>query len=331
MPRKQQPAPFDGALLVNKPQGSTSHDVVDAVRRALGFRQVGHLGTLDPLATGVLALLLGKATRLVQFYTGRRKRYDFAVRFGFSTDTYDADGTAQGPDTAPAVTREHIEPMLAGFTGRITQMPPAFSAKKIHGRPAHELARENKPVELKPVEVDVYEFRLREAAGSVARFTVECGSGTYIRSLAHDLGKLYGGGPDGIGAGAHLVEITRTAVGEFALDQCVTIAELQEAAKSGHIANLILPMERLLPELPSVVVLPAVEHRVRHGANFTLPLALIQPGHLVLPQGAASQLDSGEWKPARLRVFNQQRKLIALAEAVVPRTYRPLVVLDPAP
>lgn len=351
MPRKQQPAAFDGALLMHKPRGATSHDVVDAARRALGFRQIGHLGTLDPLATGVLALLLGKATRLVQFYAGRRKRYDFAVRFGFATDTYDAEGAAQGPDAAPALTREQIEPWLARFTGKFQQMPPPYSAKKIHGRPAHELARANQPVELKAVEVEVFDFRLREVAGSVARFTVECGSGTYIRAIAHELGKLCGAspegvatdrdgigagltgtgaGPDCIGAGAHLIEIARTAVGEFTLDQCVTVGELNAAAKSGTLASVIIPMERLLPELPSATVLPAVEHRARHGANFTLPLAQIQPGSVMLPQGATSQLDSGEWKPPRLRVLNQQGKLIALAEAVVPRTYRPVVVFEPA-
>jgi tRNA pseudouridine55 synthase len=330
MPRKRQPAPFDGALLINKPRGMTSHDVVDAVRRALGFRQVGHLGTLDPLATGVLALLLGKATRLLQFYIGRRKRYDFAVRFGFATDTYDSDGAAQGPDTAPALARESIEPCLARFIGKFSQMPPPFSAKKIAGRPAYELARQRQPVELQPVAVEVFDLRLLSMAGSVARFSVECASGTYVRSLAHDLGKLCLPGPDGMGPGAHLVEITRTAVGEFALDQCSTLEDLTAAAQAGRAADVIVPMERLLPELPSATVMPAVEHRVRHGANFTLPLAHIQPGRLVLPQGATSQLDSGDWKPARLRIFSPQGRLIALAEAVVPRTYRPIVVFDPA-
>jgi len=323
MPRKQKPALFDGALLMHKPRGATSHDVVDAVRRTLGFRQVGHLGTLDPLATGVLALLLGKATRLVQFYVGRRKRYEFAVRFGFATDTYDSEGTTQGSDTAPALAREQIEPLLAPCTGKFQQVPPPFSAKKIHGRPAHELARAQQPVELQPVEVEVFECRLHNVEGPIARLSLECGSGTYVRSIAHDLGQR-------LGCGAHIVEITRTAVGEFTLDQCVTLDELHAAAKAGNAAALILPMERLLPELPSAVALPAVEQRVRHGANFTLPLAQIQPGHVVLPQGATSQLDSGEWKPARLRVLNQQGKLIALAEAVVPRTYRPIVVFDPA-
>src|SRR5580700_11179154 len=131
MPRQPQPAAFDGALVVNKPKGKTSHDVVDAVRRLVGFRQIGHLGTLDPLATGVLVLLLGRATRFAQFYTGRRKRYESTFRFGFATDTYDADGTALGPDTAPLLDRAELERLAMGLTGRFAQVPPAFSAKKI--------------------------------------------------------------------------------------------------------------------------------------------------------------------------------------------------------
>src|SRR6202167_3426773 len=192
--RTPQPPPLDGAIIINKPRGKTSHDIVESVRRIAGFRQIGHLGTLDPLATGVLVLLLGRATRLMRFYASRRKRYTCAARFGFATDTYDADGEALGPDSAPVLDREKILLLAAEFTGRIQQMPPAFSAKKIHGRPAHELARKNKPVELKAVEVEVFEFRLTSVEGSVARFVVECGSGTYIRSLAYDLGKLHGAG-----------------------------------------------------------------------------------------------------------------------------------------
>ncbi len=187
MARKPQPAPFDGALVIDKPAGKTSHDVVEAVRRLLGFRHIGHLGTLDPLATGVLVLLLGRATRLAQFYAGRRKRYTTTVRFGFATDTYDADGTPLGPDTAPELRREELERLAAHFVGRFAQVPPAFSAKKVHGRPAHELARKKKPVELKPVEVEVYEFRLTGVDCSLAQFVIECAPGTYIRSLAHEV------------------------------------------------------------------------------------------------------------------------------------------------
>jgi len=323
MPRTPQPPPFDGILVVDKPRGKTSHDVVEAVRRLVGFRQIGHLGTLDPLATGVLVLALGRATRLARFYADRRKRYACAVRFGFATDTYDADGEPLSPDAAPALDARRIQSLAAQFTGKISQTPPPFSAKKIHGRPAHELARKHKAVELAPVEVEVYEFRLESVEGSVARFVVECGSGTYIRSLANDLGKLEG-------AGAHLAEIVRTAVGEFTLDQAVPLAELEEDARSGKIAARVIRLENLLPELPRATVLPVIEKRIRHGAKFNLPLAQIQPGQITAAQNAPAQLDSGDWKPARLRVFNQHGQLIAIAEAVVPRTYHPVVVLDAA-
>jgi tRNA pseudouridine55 synthase len=324
MPKKKQPASIDGALVVDKPQGPTSHDVVEAVRRALGFRQVGHLGTLDPLATGVLVLLLGRATRLAQFYAGRRKRYATTFRFGFATDTYDADGSPLGPDLAPQLDRAQIESLAAARVGRYPQMPPAFSAKKIHGHPAHELARKNKPVKLEPVEVEVYEFRALEVEGSSARFSVECSAGTYIRSLADEMGKA-------LGCGAHLSSIVRTAVGEFTLDQAVKLETFEQAAGEGRAAEWVLPLEKLLLDLPSVSVLPAVELRVRHGSNFNIQLSQLQPGRAPATQEGPAQLDSGEWKPARLRVFNQQQRLIAIAQAVVPRTYRPVVVLDAAP
>ena len=192
MPRQPQPAPFDGALVIDKPQGKTSHDVVDAVRHLAGFRQIGHLGTLDPLATGVLVLLLGKATRLVQFYSGRRKRYAAGFRFGFATDTYDADGEAKGLETNPELNAETLANFAAASMGRSEQIPPSFSAKKVQGRPAYELARKKKPVDLKAVEVELFEYRLTEIEGSIARFTIECSSGTYIRSLVHEMGQKLG-------------------------------------------------------------------------------------------------------------------------------------------
>ena len=291
MPRKPQPAPFDGALVINKPQGKTSHDMVDAVRHLAGFRQIGHLGTLDPLATGVLVLLLGKATRLVQFYSGRRKRYTAGFRFGFSTDTYDSEGQAQGADTAPRLDRALLEKMAGDRIGIFAQMPPAFSAKKIHGRPAYELARKNQPVELKPVEVELFEYRLTEVQGSIARFVIECSSGTYIRSLAHEMGQR-------LGCGAHLAEICRTAVGEFSLQQALELEDLAEASRQGKFEECVIKLEHLLPNFPSVTVLPVIEKRVRHGSKFNISLSQLQPGR---------------------------------AEAVVPRTYQPIVVFDPLP
>ena len=321
MPRKSQAPPLDGALVVDKPCGKTSHDVVDAVRRIVGFHQIGHLGTLDPLATGVLVMLLGRATRLARFYVGRRKRYNSTFRFGFATDTYDASGTPTAPDTAPQIDRSEIERLAAASVGRFAQMPPPYSAKKIHGRPAHELARQKKPVELKAVEIEVYDFHVDEVSGCEAKVSIECAAGTYIRSLAHDMGAA-------LGCGAHLAEIARTAVGEFTFDQAACLEDLERAAKAGDLARYVIPLERLLPELPSVTILPLLEKRVRHGSKFNVQIAQIQPGRTSAAQGATSELNSGEWQPARLRVFSHEARLIAIAEAVVPRTYQPVVVLD---
>lgn len=324
MPRQPQPAPFDGALVIDKPKGKTSHDVVDAVRHLAGFRQIGHLGTLDPLATGVLVLLLGRATRLVQFYTGRRKRYTADFRFGFATDTYDSDGEAQGADAVPSLDRAMLEKFAAERVGRFEQMPPAFSAKKVQGRPAYELARKKQAVELQPVGVELFEYKLVEMEGSLARFVIECSSGTYIRSLAHEMGQK-------LGCGAHLAGIARTAVGEFSLEQAIQLEELAEAARAGKFADYLIRLENLLPNFPRVNVLPIIERRVRHGTKFNVSVAQIQPGRVESPPGATVQLDSGEPKPPRLRVFSQQDKLIAIAEAVVPRTYQPIVVFEALP
>jgi tRNA pseudouridine55 synthase len=324
MPRQPQPAPFDGALVIDKPQGKTSHDVVDAVRHLAGFRQIGHLGTLDPLATGVLVLLLGRATRLVQFYNGRRKRYTAGFRFGFATDTYDSDGEAQGLDTPVMLDKAVLERFAAERVGRFEQMPPAFSAKKIHGRPAYEMARKKQVVELKAVEIEVFEFRLTEIEGNIARFVIECSSGTYIRSLAHEMGQK-------LGCGAHLAEISRTAVGEFSLEQAIKLEELAEAKRAGRFESYLIKLEHLLPNFPKANVLPVIEKRVRHGTKFNVTIAQIQPGRAEPPPGSTSQLDGGEQKAPRLRVFGQQDKLIAIAEAVVPRTYQPIVVFEPLP
>jgi len=324
MARQPQPAAFDGALVINKPQGKTSHDIVDAVRHLAGFRQIGHLGTLDPLATGVLVLLLGKATRLVRFYTGRRKRYQAAFRFGYATNTYDSEGVAAGPDTSPVLDRQVIERLAAESIGRFEQMPPIFSAKKVHGRPAYELARKNQAVELKPASVEIFEYRLTELQGMVARFSIECSSGTYIRSLVHDMGQK-------VGCGAHLSEICRTAVGEFSLDRAIALEELAEAAREGKFQNCLISLDNLLPDYPRTNVLPVLEKKVRHGGKFNILLSQLQAGRPELPPGATTQLDSAGIHAPRLRVFSQENKLIAIAEAVVPRTYQPVVVFDPLP
>src|SRR5262249_21048856 len=263
-------------------------------------------------------------TRLVQFYSGRRKRYAAGFRFGFATDTYDSEGQPQGADSAPTLDRAALQNFASDHIGIFQQMPPVFSAKRIHGRPAYELARKNQPVELKLVEVELFEYRLTEIEGSVARFVIECSSGTYIRSLAHEMGRQ-------LGCGAHLTEICRTAVGEFSLEQALPLADLAAAAHNGRFEDCVIKLEHLLPNFPSVTVLPVVEKRVRHGSKFNISLSQLQPGRTEIPPGAAMQLDAGVPRAPRLRVFSNQQKLIAIAAAVVPRTYQPIVVFDPLP
>ena len=230
----------------------------------------------------------------------------------------------KGPDAAPALDAAVLEKLAAERVGRFEQMPPSFSAKKSHGRPAYELARKKQPVELKAVEVELFEYKLTEIEGNVARFVIECSSGTYIRSLAHDMGQK-------LGCGAHLAEITRMAVGEFSLEQAIKLEELAEASRAGKFADYMIKLENLLPNFPRVNVLPVIERRVRHGTKFNVQVSQIQPGRVESPPGATVQLDAGELKPPRLRVFSQQDKLVAIAEAVVPRTYQPIVVFEPLP
>lgn len=305
---------MNGALVINKAGGLTSHDVVLRVRKLLRIRAVGHLGTLDPIATGVLPLLVGSATRLQQFYAARRKRYEGRIRFGFATDTYDADGHALGEDTRPTLTLEQLTPHLAALTGKLEQTPPPYSAKKVGGVAAHERARRREKFTLKPVPVEVYRFELTHVEGALADFIIECAAGTYIRSLVHELGQR-------AGAGAHLAEICRTASGEFRLEKSLTLEELESVVREEQLPQVLLPLEELLPELPQAVVNAAQEQRLRHGGKVELSESHIQPG------AADLELDSDAWKPFRLRVFNQERRLVAIAQAVLPRVFQPVVVL----
>ena len=212
---------INAALVLDKPAGLTSHDIVNRVRRITGERSVGHLGTLDPIATGVLPLLLGRFTRLAQFFNDSRKVYEGEICFGFATDTYDCEGQTVGAISGVHPSMEEIQRHLAALTGHIQQRPPAFSAKKIHGVPAYKLARQDKVVEMKPVTVDVYRFEVLSVQGDRARFVAEVSAGTYIRALAHDLGQA-------LGCGAHLSELRRTRSGEFEVSQAIGLDELAE-------------------------------------------------------------------------------------------------------
>ena len=214
---------MDGVLIVNKPAGMTSHDVVARVRRILSEKSVGHLGTLDPSATGVLPLVVGRFTRLAAFYTEADKRYEGLIHFGQATDTYDAEGEPAGPRQEVRLSLEHIREAAGRFIGTIQQTPPPFSAKKIAGVPAYKLARKKQEVELQAKTVEVKEFEILDFDGEKVRFKAWVSSGTYIRSLAHELGKA-------LGPGAHLGELARTAVREFRLEEAHSLEDVGESS-----------------------------------------------------------------------------------------------------
>jgi tRNA pseudouridine55 synthase len=215
-------ARVDGLLLVDKKTGITSHDVVEKFRRRSHIKKVGHTGTLDPLATGLLVLCVGKATRLQAYLMGMEKVYEGVIQFGWATDSYDAAGTPVGEPTEVSV--EHIDftPLIAPFLGAIEQMPPQFSAKKVGGVRAYELARKGEVAALTPKAVTVYEFEIISVTGSTARFRVRSSAGTYVRSLAHELGEA-------AGVPAHLKELRRTAIGNFKIADALSYEALENA------------------------------------------------------------------------------------------------------
>jgi tRNA pseudouridine55 synthase len=289
----------DGVLILNKPAGITSHDVVARVRRVTGEKSVGHLGTLDPMATGVLPLVLGRFTRLAQFYNDADKKYEGVIRFGWATDTYDAEGAPTGPVQHIHLTLDRLREFAQRFTGQIEQLPPPFSAKKVAGTPAYKLARKGQPVELKPKQVEVKELEILSFDGRQANFKAWVSSGTYLRSLAHALGQV-------AGTGAHLAELQRTAVREFALQEAHSLEELDQAAAESTFSELFLHPRLVLPEFPAVSAPPESAARIRHG------------GAVNLPEFS---------KASTVRVFAGQRELLAIARRVAGTLFQPKVVL----
>ncbi len=278
----------------------TSHDVVNRLRKITGERSIGHLGTLDPMATGVLPLLLGKFTRLAQYFSSAEKSYSGAIRFGFATDTYDAEGKPAGPQTEPALTLEQLRAAATRFYGEMQQMPPPFSAKKIAGTPAYKLAREGKPVELKAATVRIASFEIIALEGAEASFTMSISAGGYVRSVAHELGQ-------DLGCGAHLSSLRRTQAGAFTLADARTLDEL--AALAGDVETLerqCVHPRYLLPEMPSVAGDEVTLGRLRNGGQANLP----------------------EFSQAPLvKVFAGQRVLVGIAKRVAGTLFQPVVVM----
>lgn len=254
--------PRDGVLIVDKPVGPTSHDVVAAVRRHAGGLRVGHTGTLDPFASGVLPLCVGKATRLSQFLTSSRKRYAGSVRLGIATDTYDPEGRVTFEGTLEGITETAIREAACEFLGTSQQIPPAYSARKLSGLPSYRLAREGKTVVLPAVPVTVHSFVIGAVRLPHFDFEIETSPGTYVRSIAHDLGHR-------LGSGAHLASLRRLAVGSYKLEEAHTLAAIEHSARSGLLDTLIIPMNEVDIGLPSVTVNPAGETAMGHGRHLT--------------------------------------------------------------
>jgi tRNA pseudouridine55 synthase len=294
---------MNGVLVVDKSAGLSSHDVVNRVRRILGQRSVGHLGTLDPLATGVLALVVGNLTRLAQFYMGSEKCYEGIIRFGFSTDTYDSDGDPTSPQQAVSISLEQAATLARQFQGVIEQIPPPFSAKKIKGVPAYKLARKKQEVPLAPVQVEVKEFEIVTADADCVSFRTRVSSGTYIRSIAHELGRS-------AGCGAHLAALHRTAVAEFSLADAHTLEELEKASREERLEKLLIHPRKLLPQFPAVTASEEQAARIRSGQSVNLP----------------------ELSRARqVKVFEGQRDLISIATRIAGTLFHPGIVFTAQP
>ncbi len=291
----------DGVIVVDKPTGYTSHDVVNRLRRIAGTKSVGHLGTLDPLATGVLPLVIGRATRLARFFTANDKRYEAVIRFGVTTDSYDRDGavTSATPDFDIANTQ--LEQALGNFRGPLLQTPPPVSAKKVGGVPAYKLARKNIAVELKAVEIHVYSLTLISFDGICARIQLHCSAGTYVRSIAHELGQA-------LGCGAIVDSLRRTSSGDFTEGQSFTIDALKELAEAQRLDEALMPAALLLPQFPTEYIDSATMGLIRQGKDFRLSPFRPNPG------------------APFVKAISREGELVAIGEARLPHLYHPILV-----
>ena len=299
---------MDGVLVIDKPEGPTSHDIVALVRRVLRIKRVGHTGTLDPMATGVLPLVIGRATRLTQFLSKDSKTYNASIRLGFSTDTYDALGTPVGSNGDPSLDLSHelgnqvIESALNSFRGTFDQCPPPFSAKKIGGVRAYTIARRGGPVVTVPVQVTVDQLRLLKAENSRLQVEITCSSGFYVRSLAHDIGQM-------LGCGAHLQALRRTRSGEFDLTHAIPLESAVQGSGEAKdmvnpappIVDRILPLSGLLKALPSAIL----TSRGRRCASNGQPINQDELTHIDDVIGIAT---------SRVRLFDETGQLVAIAE-----------------
>ncbi len=286
---------MDGVVIVNKPAGMTSHDLIDHLRRVAGQREVGHAGTLDPLATGVLVCLLGRATRLSPYLQELPKAYRGVIQFGIRTNTQDAEGEVFYQKPAPHLTEEQVRAAAEQFKGRILQIPPMFSAVRLEGKKLHELARKGQEVLREPRPVYIYRLEILGFQGGdypTAEFEVECSKGTYVRTLASDIG-------DALGVGAHLKQLTRTAVGKFRHEDACALEELTDA---DALQQRLISLADALSHLPQWSPTPAVLERLKHGNFVQAEHPLWTPGgHVVVLDSEGKVALMARWLPPLLR------------------------------
>ena len=307
---------MDGVLIIDKPAGPTSHDVVARVRRALGLSRIGHTGTLDPLATGVLPLVIGRATRLASFLSATDKEYEAGVRLGAATETYDAAHRAGPAPPAPeGIDAARIDRALDEFRGTYAQMPPPYSAKKIDGVPAYKLARRSEPVELRAVTVTVSDLSLSSYDDGLARLRVRSSAGFYVRSLAHELGAR-------LGCGAHLEALRRVRAGTF--DETAAVALAAVEAEGRGASQWIVPIDRLLPHVPAVVLNERGVRRATHGNDVTVEDLLAPSG---TPPATPAAPAEGGFEPGRWRLLDEGGALVAIAESRPGGALHPVIVL----
>jgi tRNA pseudouridine55 synthase len=292
----------EGVLLVDKPEGPTSHDIVAIARRCLREKRIGHAGTLDPLATGLLVLMIGRATRLASLLSGVDKTYRGVIRLGVSTDTYDRAGVPDGPPRPVQVSRPDLETQMARFRGTVLQTPPAFSAKKVHGTPMYRLARRRRPVSPVPTQVTFRRLELLGMSGDQIEIEAEVSAGTYLRSFAHDLGQA-------LGCGGHLQSLRRVASGPFHVDQAIPVAEME--ALGPEVAPRVLPLEDVPLGMPTLRLTAAGVHALRHGR----------------PCGLGDVSTPPPIPPGRCRLQGPGGGLVAIGEVVLaaPPEGRPVV------
>jgi len=292
----------DGFILIDKPAGCTSHDVVNRWRKLANTKRVGHLGTLDPMGTGLLVLMTGRATRLAKYFGESDKTYVAEITFGMVSDTYDADGVIVETGVSPPSDFTVVQRVLDEFRGTFLQTPPAVSAKKVHGVAAYKLTRKHIPVDLKPVEVKVQQLEIESLASGKIVLVVTCSAGTYVRSIAHNLGQR-------LGCGAVLSKLRRIQSGEFTIQQARTLDEFAELAAAGRLDEAVIPPARLLPRFPAEHFDSFFEAQIRQGRDFRTSPFVVPPGaHFV-------------------KALSHSGDLIAIGELIIPNLYHPATVL----